>query len=57
MEQLKQEVCQIRIMFPVESDEQAMDYKKQINAILKDRPDAIVSFSINNNPLSYPPKQ
>ncbi|GAG54129.1 unnamed protein product [marine sediment metagenome] len=46
MEQPKQEICSIRIMFPVTSDEQAIDYKKKISAMLKDIPDATIQFSI-----------
>lgn len=46
MEQSKQEVCSIRIAFPVESDEQAIGYKKKITDILTDIPDVNISFSI-----------
>lgn len=41
------EVCSIRIMFPVQSDEQAIEYKKKIAAILSDVPDVQVHFSIS----------
>lgn len=40
------EICSIRIMFPVKSDEAAIEYKKKIAAILADIPDAQIQFSI-----------
>jgi len=46
----KQEVCQIRIMFPVETDEQAIEYKKKIAEILSDKPDAQIHFAISSIP-------
>ena len=51
MEQPKVEICTIRIMFPIESDEQAIGYKKKIGEILKDIPDVQVQFSIANIPM------
>lgn len=42
----KQQVCSIRIAFPVTSDDDAIKYKKQIDAILADIPDANIQFSI-----------
>ena len=46
----KQELCTIRIMFPVASDEQAIGYKKLITDILKDNDDANIQFSIMSMP-------
>lgn len=46
MDDKKGEVCIIKIMFPVESDDQAIDYKKKIAAILSDQPDVNIQFSI-----------
>lgn len=46
----KQEICQIRIMFPVDTDEQAIKYKKKIADVLSDVPDANVQFSIMSVP-------
>lgn len=46
MDKDKQEICSIRIMFPVESDEQAIEYKKKIAALLAEIPDAQIQFSI-----------
>ena len=50
MEQPKKEICTIRIMFPVESDEQAIEYKKKIAALLVEIPDANIQFSITSVP-------
>lgn len=46
MEQGKMEICTIKIMFPVESDEKAIEYKKKITDILSDVPDATIQFSL-----------
>lgn len=40
------QVCTIRIMFPVETDEQAIAYKKKINDVLVDIPNVRIEFSI-----------
>ncbi|GAH45452.1 unnamed protein product [marine sediment metagenome] len=56
MEQDKKEICSIRIMFPVESDEQAIDYKKKIAAALADNPDAHMEFRLTDIPISVKPK-
>ncbi|GAH62917.1 unnamed protein product [marine sediment metagenome] len=50
MEKPKQEICSIRIMFPVESDEQAIGYKKKIAALLAEIPDVQLNFSISTMP-------
>lgn len=44
------EICSIRIMFPVESDEQAIEYKKKIAAILAEIPDAQINFALSSLP-------
>ena len=49
-EKSNQEICTIRIMFPIESDEQAIEYKKKIAAILSEIPDAQIQFSIMTMP-------
>jgi len=36
-------------MFPVESDEQAIEYKKKIAAILAEIPEAQIQFSLMSN--------
>ncbi|GAI56765.1 unnamed protein product [marine sediment metagenome] len=55
MAQGKKEVCTIKIMFPVESDEQAIDYKKKITALLAEIPDAHLTFSLMDLPDRPPP--
>jgi len=49
------EICTMRIMFPVTSDEQAIEYKKKINALLSEIPDASLQFSLMPVPIR-PPK-
>ena len=48
------EVCSIRIMFPVESDEQAIEYKKKIASLLAEIPDAVLNFSLSTIPPAPP---
>ncbi|MBA7680008.1 hypothetical protein ES703_88315 [subsurface metagenome] len=55
MDNDKKELCTIRIMFPVESDEKAIEYKKKINDILSDIPDAIIEFGIRTIPPKIQP--
>jgi len=51
MDKQDKEVCSINIMFPVDSDEQAIDCKKKVKAALSDMPDAQVRFMIMPSPL------
>ena len=44
------EICSIRIVFPVTSDEQAIGYKKKISDILADIPEAHIDFSLRTLP-------
>lgn len=44
------EVCTIRVMFPITSDEQGIEYKKKVSAILSDISDAHIEFSIRTMP-------
>lgn len=55
-EQKKQpvQVCSIRIMFPVDTDEQAIEYKKKINDILANIPQARIEFSLMSRPPLVP---
>lgn len=46
------QVCTIRIMFPVTTDEQAIEYKKKIGDILADSPQARIEFSIMSRPFA-----
>ena len=50
MPPVKQEVCTIKIMFRVESDEVAIGYKKKIEEVLSDGSDVQVQFSIMSLP-------
>ncbi|GAI62988.1 unnamed protein product [marine sediment metagenome] len=54
MEQDKKELCTIRIMFPVTSDEQAIEYKRKIAAILSEIPDAQIQFSLMSGRPTIP---
>ena len=47
---MDKEICQIRIMFPTESDEQAIEVKKQINELLKDNKEAQIHFVLAPEP-------
>lgn len=54
VEQDKKEICTIRIIVPVDTDEQAIGYKKKIAEVLKDNPEALTHFAIAPKPP--PPK-
>lgn len=47
------EICTIRIMFPVESDEKALEYKHKIADVLADNPDANMQFSLIPMPSQH----
>ena len=49
-----QEVCSIRIMFPVDSDEQAIDCKKKISEVLSDISEVTMQFGISTTPHKVP---
>ena len=46
----QQQICTIRIGFPVVSDEQAIDYKKKVSAIFADIPQVRIEFGISAMP-------
>lgn len=48
------QVCSIRIGFPVDSDEQAIGYKKKIAEVLSDIPNARIEFSLMAIPAGIP---
>ena len=50
----KQEVCSIRIIFPVVSDEAAIEYKKKIAEVLAGIADAQIQFSLGTMPVGMP---
>ena len=50
-----QEVCTIQIAFAVDSDEQAISYKKKISEILSDIPNARIEFALTPMPKRIKP--
>jgi len=46
----KKEICTLRIMFPVDTDEQAIEYKKKISLILSEIPEAQIQFGLTSMP-------
>ena len=50
-----QEICTMQIAFPVDSDEQAISYKKKINEILSDIPQARIEFALTPMPKRIKP--
>lgn len=48
------QVCTIRIMFAVDTDEQAIEYKKKITNVLSDIPQARIEFSLMSRPPLMP---
>ena len=48
--QLKEDICQIRIIFPMTNDAQAVAAKAKIDAILADVPDSQMHFTISTRP-------
>lgn len=45
------EICTMRIAFPIKTDEDAIEVKKRIAEILKDVEDVRIQFSITTSPL------
>jgi len=48
------DICTIKIMFPVDTDEQAIEYKKKITDILADIPAAQIQFNLMPPPVLPP---
>lgn len=46
MDNSNKEICIIKLMFPVDSDEQAFNCKKKAGEMLKDIPESQVDFRI-----------
>ena len=57
MEQSKKQVCSIRIMFPVETDEKAIEIKKKVSTALADISEAQIQFSLMDIPQGSKPIQ
>ena len=51
----KIEICIIKIMFPVSSDETAIDKKRKIAAVLSDIPEAQIDFRLMAGKPQIPP--
>ncbi len=45
-----EQICSMRIGFPVTTDEQAIEYKTKISAILADIPNLRIEFSLSSMP-------
>ncbi len=56
MDKPKQDICTIRILFPAVSDEQAIDCKKKIAALLADISDSQIHFALVPTPSNVPLK-
>lgn len=54
MDKDKQEICTMRIIFPVETDEKAIEYKKKIDLLLSEIPDVHIQFSLSTLPERPP---
>jgi len=50
-----QDICTIQIAFPVDTDEQAISYKKKISDILADIPQARIEFALTPLPKRTKP--
>ncbi len=50
MDNEKTQVCSIRIMFPVDTDEQAIEYKRKISAVLENIQESRIEFSLTTIP-------
>lgn len=48
------EICTIRILFPVQSDEDALSYKRKITEVLSDVEGVQIQFSIMTAPAGMP---
>jgi hypothetical protein len=46
---INKQVCSIRIMFQVDTDEKAFDCKKKIATLFTDNPDVHITFSLMNS--------
>ena len=44
----RKQLCTIRVMFPVTTDEEAIDIKKKVSSELADIPEARIEFSLSN---------
>lgn len=49
-----EQLCVISIMFPVSSDDQAIDYKKKLAEVLLPIPDVRIEFRLTNANVKPP---
>ncbi len=54
MDKDPKQVCSLTIIFPIDNDEQAIEYKKKITAILSEISDAQIRFSIMSGSRPLP---
>jgi len=47
MDNVSQDLCTIRIMFPVRTDEEAIEYKRKIGQVISSIPDAQIQFTLH----------
>ena len=50
----EKQLCTIRIMFPIDSDEAAIGLKKAISEMLAEMPDAQIQFGLMTGPAKPP---
>lgn len=50
----QKEICRMTLTFPVDTDEQAIDIKKKVGAVLSELQDAQINFSLMNLPTKPP---
>ena len=50
----QKQICTIRILLVVDSDEEGLQYKKKVTEIFGSNPDAHVTFGLANNPPKKP---
>jgi len=55
MDKSNKQICQIQVMFPVESDEKALELKKKVDELLVDTESSQVHFTLM--PLPTMPKR
>lgn len=54
MDNPKKEICTIRVIFPVDSDDEAIAIKKKISELLVSMTESQIQFSIMSSPTRPP---
>ena len=52
---IQKQVCSIRLVFPVNDDEEAISYKKKILEVIAAIPDVQLQFTLMNMPAGLKP--